>query len=458
MSWIGRRNGGVVLAACLALLCLAACGSGGGDGPPAVDRSTRGLGTSEVYAFVPGDGGRWILARFLFPPQGRFPGPPGTSMAPPVVQIATYLTPGQGFSYSPDPAPEGLLHVAFLWPGHTDVASGLSSDGVFDYGGASDLSALRHVLRFVTGQTLTADGLAVSDLGSDLGIDVIEDQTGVYAFSHPGIAATNTLALYGSELPGVKWYVGRENPTQDVTTAVELGHWDPAVPNAALNPFYDFFAHYDATDIDLGTAYAHVGWDPSGDGRPTIDDGLLHYVLGEHVPRMYGKRHYSVRLTQALLDTGALTLASWPGDLATPTETAANWPLRDTTGFYGGVGTEAPDLKVLLLFANDDHVQPLLDKPHIHQAWDGFVGEAGLSWVRLNPDRAYVEAVYGGAFPTAPDQDANLPPPSWSNVRWLGYPRSAPLSARRFPRAAMAEMADRTWFGDWSVNLTGVLP
>ena len=55
-----------------------------------------------------------------------------------------------------------------------------------------------------------------------------------------------------------------------------------------------------------------------------------------------------------------------------------------------------PDLKVMLVFAQEDHAQAAQDKPHIHQAFQGFRFEARL-WVRLNPDRAYVQSL----IPTA---------------------------------------------------------
>ena len=36
-----------------------------------------------------------------------------------------------------------------------------------------------------------------------------------------------------------------------------------------------------------------------------------------------------------------------------------------------------PDIKVMLVFAQVDHAQAALDKPHIHQAYQGFRFEAG---------------------------------------------------------------------------------
>jgi hypothetical protein len=150
---------------------------------------------------------------------------------------------------------------------------------------------------------------------------------------------------------------------------------------------------------------------------------------------MWGKRYYSMELTQALLDNGALALEDWPEDLATPAETHAVWPYRMTVANYPLLASSAPQLKVMLTFAEDDHVQPALDKPHIHMAYDGFSGGAGL-WVLLNPDVSYVQQVKPNyPLPAFPDNDANTParrlaqccvmgaPADWgrhSKRRWAG--------------------------------------
>jgi hypothetical protein len=108
----------------------------------------------------------------------------------------------------------------------------------------------------------------------------------------------------------------------------------------------------------------------------------------------------------------------------------------------------------MLVFADEDHVQVALDKPHIHQAHDGFREQAGL-WVRLNPDRAYVAAIAGvqssGRFP---DNPANAEPSNWLDVG----PWSVPAKQRQIALlAAVAEMMDRTRSGIWSEDLATVL-
>lgn len=419
--------------------------------------STQGIGTSIVYASVPGDNGNWIAVRLKFPDTGRYTAEGGGTNAPLIVEAPTFLT-GVGIFYqSLDVSSQGIIHVSMIWPGLNDPSTGFSSDGSYDYGGPNCLSALRHVLRFAAGQTNTFDGYKVTDMGANSGIAPLAGNVGIYAFSHPGIAATLVMAQYGRELSDISYFVGRENPTQDVLTAVELGHWDLSPPDYAANAFYNYPGDYNSEDINLGGDYAYVKWD-AANSRPYFDDGAgKTYYLGTKTPSMFGKYYYSMRLTQALLDNSALSLATWPAAVATPDEAKANWPIRQSTPYYTKIASAAPQLKVMLVFADNDHVQPALDKPHIHQAWDGFKKGAGLEWVRLNPDRAYVESVYGAAVPSAPDIDANKEPERWNDMLSYGYPGSLQASSSRFPQAAVAEMADRAQYSNWSANLSSVL-
>jgi len=114
------------------------------------------------------------------------------------------------------------------------------------------------------------------------------------------------------------------------------------------------------------------------------------------------------------------------------------------------------DLKVMLVFASIDHVQVAMNKPHIHQAYDGFHYTAGL-WCRLNPDLAYVESLAGpgNAFP---DNTANTEPSDWMNARAWGYraPQGSHLNTLA-ALAAVAEMVDRVRADNWEPNLSRVL-
>jgi hypothetical protein len=242
--------------------------------------------------------------------------------------------------------------------------------------------------------------------------------------------------------------------------ACELGHFD-GLHSPVCNPFFDESAY---SPLTVAVDYSTVGWyqdpDPADTDRPYFAAGNGHpqYVVGEHGPKLWdGKRYYSRALTKALLDSPDLTPQTWPEDVATYTETLEAWPDRITVHNYPHLETQIPDLKVMLVFANSDHVQAPQTKPHIHQAWDGFRG-AGL-WVRMNPDAAYVQAISPTLASGLPDNAANAAPADWGDIASWGF-AAGPGVREEVWRASVAEMADRVQAGAWpppANNLDGVL-
>jgi hypothetical protein len=340
--------------------------------------------------------------------------------------------------------------------------TGLQSSGDFDYGGEQSSRVLRDVIRFASGLLADTNGRYLSTI---LTITPLTDEVGVYAFSDAGIPAVTTFSLYGDLLPGVRYFIGRENPTVDTLACLEAGFIDDA-GQAVFNPFYNYPASYSSSDLTL--AYTNAHWDPAYQNTHTTASGGAYldldgsgdisagdYILSGKVPILFGKRYYSRALTQSLLDNGSLTLSAWPADLATPDEAARDWPSRQSPGRYQEIGSKMPDLKVMLVFAQVDHTQAAQDKPHIHQAFQGLRFEARL-WVRLNPDRAYASALIPAAGDEFPDNPANTQPADWMQVGAYAYPGqedTGPL----LPLAAVAEMADRSHFGRWDENLGQVL-
>jgi hypothetical protein len=171
---------------------------------------------------------------------------------------------------------------------------------------------------------------------------------------------------------------------------------------------------------------------------------------------MWDKRFFSRAMTHAL--AAVIPENAWPSDVATPALADATWPFRSTTrATYAAIAAARPDLHVMLVFADREHVQPQVDKPSIHLAYEG-LRAAGL-WTRLNADRAYAEAVLGKAWPAFPDNDANLvtTSASWNDGRAFSYDQ-IPASNEFAARAAIAEMCDRTYTSTWTPeNLTGVI-
>jgi hypothetical protein len=386
----------------------------------------------------------------------------------------------EGFGTGPDFTSLGLIQVSYLWPGQTDAQTKAKSSGTFDYGGEQSVKILQDVIRFAGDRLADASGRYIVSMTS---VPPLVGEVGVYANADAGITAVRAFSLYGVQLQGLGYFVGREVPTVDSISCMEIGHYDDA-GQPVYNPFYKYPDSYSSTALTLD--YTNLRWDPAHVnsssrfvGSPYLDldgNGSLgagDYVFEGPIPVMFGKRYFSAALTAALLANAALSPATWPAGLATPQEAAEAWQIRQTPGLFVAMQSDeiVHNLKVMLVFAQNEPVQVAQDKPHIHQLYQGFRFEARL-WVRLNPDRSYMEALFqatgmsapgiAGMTPTPdgvtdfPDNPANTQPTDWAEIGTYAYPNRA-QSDRLVPLAAVAEMADRLHDGYWDENLGQVL-
>jgi len=400
-----------------------------------------------VLTTIESEGVGRIVVQVLAPDRPRY-----ADGAPVVVNVSGFFTGEKTFSHQLDPDALGIVYVTYLWPGMADRRTGTASEGDFDYGGPSTLAVLRDVIRFAAGDLTDTTGRRLNEL---IDVPVAFDIVGLYAFSHSGILATNVLCHHGEALNSVGFFVGRENPTVDALYPLEPGYWGDD-GQAVENPFYEPTGY---TPTSVAMDYSQVTWDATR-GLPRFghaDDPQSMLCSTKH-PRLWGKDYWSTGLLQALLDNGSLTRETWPEHLATPEEAAALWPYRTTVDNYPLLADARPDLKVMLVFAADDHVQTAIDKPHIHQAYDGFHHHAGL-WCRMNPDRAYIMAFLDSPpGMRIPDNPANREPHSWMSIESWGYATGrGPNLNVVVPLAAVAEMCDRTYYDVWTPNLNRVL-
>jgi len=399
-----------------------------------------------------------VAVLIAYPLEPRFPDGAGV-----VVVVPSFLEQLDRFTTEPDFTSIGLIQVTFLWPGQSDERYGVSSEGDFDYGGEASIQVLRDVIRFATGRLLDENNRSLTTL---IPVKPMAAEVGLYARGDAGMAAVNALALYGDVLGGVAYFVGDENPTVDTLLCLEAGHFDED-GLAIYNPFYQFSTGYTPAEIVLN--YGTLRWDAETidpdngfSGLPYLDlngDDRLDesdHVFDGAVPVMFGKRYYSTALTQALLDNSALPADTWSPTLATAGDAKTAWDLRQSTGRYLDLALMTPDLKVMLLFARRDQAQVADDKPHIHQAFQGFRFEALLRWVRLNPDRTYMQWMSASLDLDFPDNPANTQPEDWLEIVDWAYAGGGP-SGGMAPLAALAEMADRAHTGRWDENLGDVL-
>jgi hypothetical protein len=327
------------------------------------------------------------------------------------------------------------------------------SEGQNDYGGINSLKALRDTILFAAGEKKNLGGFSLGDLS-----EIVPDfnNVGLYAFSHPGIVATNVMAVYGKQLSAVDYFVGRENPTMDIISALEIGYFSEDEEKKEIkNSAYIFPDSYLSTG--LAVDYSSVRWsktlnapyfDFNNNSQPDGSD----FLLTRPAPLLFNKRAYSDELLLAVQQNG-LAAADWPEDLATPEEAARWWgDNRETVNSYSRL--KNLNFKVMLVFGAVDHVQTEPDKPHIHQAYDGFNQTAGL-WIRLNPDQSYVVLLNKNLATDYQDRAANTEPTDWLKVGQGAY--SSKIGNTLVPLAAVMEMADRTHVNNWQTNLTSIL-
>lgn len=408
-----------------------------------------------IFTAIPSEESGPIAVRITLPVQRRYPEGAGV-----LVEVPPFFTPGEGYSRGLDVRSIGILHVTFLWPGCADPKLGHLSGGVRDYGGAGSIAALRDVIRFASGDLADTNGRTIADIA---GIPVMAGNVGLYAFSHPGLSAVSVMASYGDRLTALRYFIGRENPTVDAISSMEIGYFG-GDGEPVINPEYRYPGSFHADDILLD--YSSIRWDPElpgcvqgAKGAPYFDGNgngrrdPSEFALGTQCPTMFGKRVYSAVLTRALETNRIFTSDSWPEDLAMPDEAEALWSIRESPGAYPALRERMPEVKVMLVFGVRDHVQVALDKPHVHQAWLGFSG-AGL-WVRLNPDSAYA-ACLGPDIGNWQDHPAGVEPEDWMEAYRWGHPNS-PSAAEVFPLAAVAEMADRVYYENWAPDFDRVL-
>lgn len=398
----------------------------------------------DFVVYVPSDGNGNIAVKVTLPASSRY-----DSGVPVLINISTFFTPEYNHFVDTEYLPinsYGVAHVSLLWPGITDDDS-ITSEGVFDYGGENCMKALKDVIRYVSGAIPDKDGHSLSDIIEQT---LLTNNIGLYAFSHPGLAAVRVLSQYGSEL-SVAYFVGRENPTMDKLSTMDLGFFEGDREHVNTNYIYDD-DHYSMTDLKIDYSTARWSTEQSLPFFDTNGNGVhdrSEFIHGSQLPKMYDKFYFSMELTQALRDYAGLTEATWPADIATPEEAEAIWPSLNSVDQYPTLRSTAPHLKVMLVFCAKDHVQPSPDKPHIHQAFDGYNQMAGL-WTRLNPDASYVLPLYNdwGAEEYT-EHAANTEPTDWNDAEDWAYPDRTAASLL-VPVAAVLEMADRTYTENWS--------
>jgi hypothetical protein len=165
------------------------------------------------------------------------------------------------------------------------------------------------------------------------------------------------------------------------------------------------------------------------------------------------KAWYSPRLL-AEAERRRLFPSPRPAHIPTLTEAREFWHWRDAAPSIREAVRRCPRVAVIVYANERDHVQADPAHSHILAQVEGF-RRAGARFVRLNPDRAYLEQL---APPSARLAFADNPAGrAWSrqNITEGLEPSGVPIVV--YMRAAVCELADRTQTNNWSPNLEEAL-
>jgi len=176
-----------------------------------------------------------------------------------------------------------------------------------------------------------------------------------------------------------------------------------------------------------------------------------------HQPPMYNPGGgtmfwYSIRLLREA-ERRSLFGDSKPAHIPTAEEAVEFWRYRDATGLVPEAVRKITNLAVIIVANEDDHMQVAPDHPHICIQANAFQ-KAGAHFVRVNPDRAYIQWLVGESRPGLVDNDAGtLYSPK--TIRAALCPNEA--AHRILQVAAMCELADRVQADNFEPNLDRVL-
>jgi hypothetical protein len=363
-------------------------------------------------------------------------------------------------------APDGIVTIAFLLPG--GGTGSLRSGGQFDYRGENCARAVADVIRFAQGdfEGRVQGETETKSLSEIVSYPVLSDEIIVLGEGNGGNLATISIGRFGSALGGLAGYVAWEPPAGDQFVAKELGlgagqdsiniHYEPG-SCAAVSCAVD----YSTLSIDLSTPDVvddpkpggierflpgTVFFDDDGDGGMDPGEYVVHPLWGPLIQPGGNQAYFSLDLSRALQRR---ELRVTP--LADTSAAATYWSERDPSAgspnYYANALLNVDSLSVIVIGSKKDHLQSAPDHPHIVLEITGW-RDAGCSWIRLNPDAAYVSEAGGVAGAENPANTMVTFGDVVGRLHDEGQPESATAK-----RAAVMEIADRIHSGVWEPDL-----
>lgn len=347
--------------------------------------------------------------------------------------IAVTLHGGWDQSGTPvDPSTGRVDPAAGIVAIHLDLPGNGLSDGVNDRRGPGSRAAVAAALRWAAG--ITQDQGTCTPAQRTRAGD--PDQLYLVGTSNGGNLAAATLADPDLDLPPLDGLVLWETPAGPQFANVELGN-DPTVYDAgscALDADAAIRCTYPVEQLAWarpGPAPSDLCFDLDADAACTDMDVTIHSTEDP----ISGLLMLSPWVTADFEARGA-DLEGY-GDVE---QADAWWSVRDAARAAPGLVAAQPDLPVILVGSEEDHIQTLVDHPHVFGLGEA-LQVAGAAWTRLNPGRRWL----GGGPDWAPNAPLQLgTPPDGLLTEDDENPLPDTLSA------AVLELADRHADGDWT--------
>jgi len=320
------------------------------------------------------------------------------------------------------------------------------------------------VIRYALGEKADQTGRTIHETVGD----VARDNVGLIGLSHGGNTCGVVMGMHGEALPDLAFYISHESPYGEGNVGVELG----GRHTGRVNPAYDpDTGTLDLSKLDYGPELAVPSprRPPRWDDNYTILRGSLFFDVDndsqfnadkDFQPMPFQcdlgdgrKIWYSCRLLREAESRG-LWAGARSAHIPSVEEAAEFWRYRDGAPHVADAVRKIPQLAVLVVARQTDHVQLAPDHPHVLRQVNAFQ-EAGAKLIRLNPDRAYVEWVTGRTDEALVDNDANQTYDAERIAGALEPDRAAPTGA--LLAAAACELADRVQAGNFEPNLGSVL-
>ncbi|MCC7159653.1 MAG: T9SS type A sorting domain-containing protein [Ignavibacteria bacterium] len=347
----------------------------------------------------------------------------------------------------------GFIVITFNYPG------GTGSGGTYDNRGINCLTALKDIIKFAAGQIQDNSGRYLNQITYPK--ISLYTNVGILGSSNGGNITIAAAGYFGQEL-NLSWIANWESPVGEEMPGAELGRRGNSNGNPFTNPAYnDTTGVIDYTKLkfsDTVTVYNqstpfHGGFYYDMNNNNVPNRGTDYIVNGYWVVN-YGvlRGIVSARLIREAINRGVYP-SSPPSHIPQLTEADDFWQLRTGDRWIDSVKAKLPNIMFMVTASDSDHVQSAKDHPHVFNQYEKFRA-AAPRFVRLNPDRAYIEYITGQSQGTCPDNNA-FEQFTHISIRSKLMPET--VSDINYQAAGICELADRTCSGNTNPNLPYVI-